>query len=308
MHKITHFSYIKALLNKYNIFLLKLMNHILGASAILTKYLQDRNIDPINVAEKVADYRKTLQNLDNENDFEKFLRMCGDMDVAVANRHRYQAHRFGLNEENGDHVHDQTGTNKLKIVYHQILHSFEENLDFRFDDIEKYSWVRLFHPSTLHSAQYSSASLSCMVDQFHELYPSIPIDNETVTIEWNALRRDSTVKLLIEKDGIVDSAGLLSLMVKYNLNEALPSIYKMMSLAVSIPLTSVSCERTFSALKRVKSYIRSAMSQQRVKSLLLLATEKTIINSLRSQSNFYDDIIDIFADMKDRRIKLKYKN
>lgn len=43
-----------------------------------------------------------------------------------------------------------------------------------------------------------------------------------------------------------------------------------------MPVTTASCERTLSALRRVKTYLRSTMGQQRLNSLVIAAahTEK----------------------------------
>ena len=53
-----------------------------------------------------------------------------------------------------------------------------------------------------------------------------------------------------------------------------------------IPATSCSAERSFSALRRLKTYLRSTMGQQRVSNI-------TLINSV--VNNDMDRIIDIFG-------------
>jgi len=43
---------------------------------------------------------------------------------------------------------------------------------------------------------------------------------------------------------------------------------------LTIPISIASAERSFSKLKLIKSYLRSTMSQQRLKELALLSIEK----------------------------------
>jgi len=43
---------------------------------------------------------------------------------------------------------------------------------------------------------------------------------------------------------------------------------------LTIPISIASAERSFSKLKLIKSYLRSTMSQQRLKGLALLSIEK----------------------------------
>ena len=58
------------------------------------------------------------------------------------------------------------------------------------------------------------------------------------------------------------------------------------------------CERTFSSLKCIKSYLRSSMSEQRLTDIAILSIERDLADSL-----ILDDIVDEFAK-KNRKISL----
>ena len=61
-----------------------------------------------------------------------------------------------------------------------------------------------------------------------------------------------------------------------------------------------SCERSFSCLKRLKSYLRSTMSDERLNSLAVISIERDFSFSLS-----LDDIVDKFNSMdKNRRMLL----
>ncbi|KAA0713262.1 hypothetical protein E1301_Tti009318 [Triplophysa tibetana] len=64
------------------------------------------------------------------------------------------------------------------------------------------------------------------------------------------------------------------------LDSAMPQLYKLFSLVATIGATSAGVERSFSCLKRLKSYTRNTMGQGRLSSLALLAIEKTLVKSL----------------------------
>jgi len=49
------------------------------------------------------------------------------------------------------------------------------------------------------------------------------------------------------------------------------------------------------------------MNQSRLKQLMILSVEKSILNKLATKPEFYDSVIDVFAAMKERRIKLIYR-
>nr|CAI5823530.1 unnamed protein product [Callosobruchus analis] len=73
-------------------------------------------------------------------------------------------------------------------------------------------------------------------------------------------------------------------------------------------VTSASVERSFSALKRIKTYNRSKMTQDRLTALSLITIEKYLVSELKETDNFYDNVIDYFANSKNRRLPLLYKN
>ena len=85
----------------------------------------------------------------------------------------------------------------------------------------------------------------------------------------------------------------------YHLVDAYPILCKVYAIAVAIPVTSCTAERTFSVLKRVKTRLRSSMLQDRLESLLLVAIEKRIVNCIDK-----DDIIDDFAKSSPELSKL----
>ncbi|XP_067272668.1 uncharacterized protein [Pseudorasbora parva] len=64
------------------------------------------------------------------------------------------------------------------------------------------------------------------------------------------------------------------------LDSAMPQLYKLFSLVATIGATSAGVERSFSCLKRLKSYTRNTMGQGSLSSLALLAIERTLVKSL----------------------------
>ena len=63
----------------------------------------------------------------------------------------------------------------------------------------------------------------------------------------------------------------------YSLVDAYPTLCRVYAIAVAIPVSLSTAERSFSALKRVKTRIRSSMVQERLESLLLMSIELKIL-------------------------------
>lgn len=91
-----------------------------------------------------------------------------------------------------------------------------------------------------------------------------------------------------------------------DLSDSLSQITKLASLILTIPATSAGAERSFSALKRIKTYLRNSQSQNRLSALSLLSIEKKMLTTVQNQNYFYDDVLEDFTK-KPRRIDLLFK-
>ena len=90
------------------------------------------------------------------------------------------------------------------------------------------------------------------------------------------------------------------------LDSAMPQLYKLFSLVAKIGATSAGVERSFSCLKRLKSYTCNTMGQGRLSSPALLAIERTLIKSLEKTTSWYDRVTEHFLE-KERRAEFTYK-
>ena len=54
-----------------------------------------------------------------------------------------------------------------------------------------------------------------------------------------------------------------------------PDVERLRRILCTLPLTSAECERTFSCMRRLKSYLRSTMNAERFNGLALLATHRS---------------------------------
>nr|CAH7721191.1 unnamed protein product [Callosobruchus chinensis] len=64
---------------------------------------------------------------------------------------------------------------------------------------------------------------------------------------------------------------------------------------LSIPISLASCERSFSKLSLIKSYLRSSMGQERLSGLASIPIECLMIKNVN-----FEEIIEAFANAKAR--------
>jgi hypothetical protein len=77
------------------------------------------------------------------------------------------------------------------------------------------------------------------------------------------------------------------------------SVYKLLTLALVLPVATASVERVFSAMNIVKNPLRNRMGDQWMTDSLLVYIEKEIFNSIDN-----DAIVQRFQDMRPRRGQL----
>ncbi|KAM3833954.1 zinc finger MYM-type protein 1-like [Diretmus argenteus] len=92
---------------------------------------------------------------------------------------------------------------------------------------------------------------------------------------------------------------LLQFIHENELAEIYPNLWTALRVALTLPVTVASAERSFSRLKLIKTYLRSTMSQERLSGLAVIS-----INRQLAEKISYDDIIDDFASRKARRVRL----
>ena len=64
----------------------------------------------------------------------------------------------------------------------------------------------------------------------------------------------------------------------------IPDLVRLVKLALVVPATSASAERSFSALRRVKTYLRSTTEQGRLNHLLILHCHRDCVDQLDLKS------------------------
>ncbi|XP_029348594.1 zinc finger MYM-type protein 1-like [Acyrthosiphon pisum] len=76
-----------------------------------------------------------------------------------------------------------------------------------------------------------------------------------------------------------------------------PTIKSLISILASLPISTASAERSFSTLRRLKTWLRSRMGEHRLTGLALLHTHKDIIVNI-------EEVINRFANEKKRNVQL----
>ena len=96
----------------------------------------------------------------------------------------------------------------------------------------------------------------------------------------------------------LSSIELFKRMVDDEILAMFPVFSKMLKIFACLPINSCEAERSFSTLRRVKSYLRTTMGQSRLRNLAIMNIEReTVVNVV---ANEMDKLVDMFGSSKRR--------
>ena len=171
-------------------------------------------------------------------------------------------------------------------LYFPVVDAFLSELRQRFDD-KNMDVMRGIQACSPHSKDFLSLSMLMPLAEMYSF--NFFFFTDVLEMEVKLAKRTLETKEL-EHIGDV----FLALV---SLKAAFPEFTKLVRIAMTIVVSTAHCERSFSALKRIKNYLRSTMNENR---LTNLAIERELSNTL-----VLDDVVTEFARLdQNRRIVL----
>ena len=82
-----------------------------------------------------------------------------------------------------------------------------------------------------------------------------------------------------------------------------PAVCKALAIALSLPATTCTVERSFSTLRRVKTWLRSTMSDHRLSGLCMMSVHRQRVNS--DKTELINKVIDKFG-IEPRRLQFLF--
>lgn len=193
-----------------------------------------------------------------------------------------------------------TDNSSMKRLFCEILYLIITQIEIRFKDISSLHFLELvnFNKFDIYVRNFPEIPLKSLIDNYKNFF-----DKDKLKRELQILYSDNAI---FGNSNTLN--GITEFIFSNNIVSDVPELYKLFCMILSLPPTSASVERSFSALKRIKSFSRNTMSQDRLNNLALISIERGLVKELARGNIFFEKIIDDFATKKDRRIDLIYKN
>lgn len=168
------------------------------------------------------------------------------------------------------------------------------------DIAERYAFTKqLLAAKLLNKANFDSYTKATPLEEVFATVRAYPtIEKEALLLELQVFYSRSD---LHNYNKLTD---LLHFILKNNIQKTFRELTKLINIIITIPMTTSEPERCFSTLKRIKTFLRNNMNQDRLNALAMLSIEKPFISTA---PNLNEKVIDIFVKIKHRRMDFTLK-
>ncbi|CAI6356390.1 unnamed protein product [Macrosiphum euphorbiae] len=280
------------------LFYLDVWNQILGQIDRATKALQIKTLTLDKAASLIQALKNSLQEFRNTEFEENFTRtstLVTTLGITNTSMRLKKKKRLELYEGQDDGIHISE-VQHLRININNAVDVFINQLNWRYeklmevaDDFGFLSGASLYNMSTI---ELKKAAMDLAMKYEKDINGAEFIDE--ISDFQNVVK--SIIPDHIKSATVIE---LLQLIQDYNLKESYPNVEIVFRIFLTMPVTAATCERSFSKLKLIKNYLRSTMGQERLSNLSILSIE----NEVAGEINF-EDVIDEFAAIKSRKVKL----
>ena len=237
-------------------FLIQIFNRILEQPSLLYIVPQNQNPDFSNGVQKIATFTNFLCDLRTDNACDNFFQSTVSL--------------IGRPSSNADRRYN------YKSLYFQVLDNIKCMLSERFADCDSFAFLDLVNPCIF--KEWRKRVPPDMLQSLKSRYgPPLNINS----------REDQLLFIYNEPDFHNDSPlEILYYIYKCGLETSVPEAVSLLKLNSAISISSASVERSFSCLKRVKTYFRNKMGQDRLGSLCRISLHKDVYHSTKKWQHF----------------------
>ncbi|XP_042403949.1 zinc finger MYM-type protein 1-like [Zingiber officinale] len=278
------------------VFVLHLMKYILGITNELSLSLQQGDQNIVQAMSLVRSVKCRLQDfredgwqiiLEQVNTFCE-LNMISILDMEDNMLTRGHGRRRGQLITNFHHYRVE--------IFCQVVDLIIQEMNNRFTEVstELLGCISCLHPRNSFS-QFDVHKLIHLADFYPEDFCGTDylfLEQQLMSYFYN-LRDDPYFSS-------IDDLGILAQkLVETEKHLVFPLVYRMIELALVLPVATASVERVFSAMKTVKTDLRNRMGDEWMNDSLVVYIEKDIFSTIENEQ-----ILQHFQQMQSRRIQL----
>ncbi|XP_010864295.2 zinc finger MYM-type protein 1-like [Esox lucius] len=259
-------GFVRMLQDKEFLFFLELFHHIMRLVDILSAQLDDRHIEASQAQEAVKDFTNAVSRV--RDSVPSLCVKYSDAETRIVGDRQQQAY---------------------EVCDRIIL-----NTNDRFTFTHHLTGATLLESDCF--PDYAKVFPTEALAKTAEAYPTL-----------NKARLQTELSLMYDSPDFRWSKSALALfkfMLENNLQEVFSETVKLLRILITTPMTTSESDRCFSTLRRVRTFLGSTVSKDRLHALAMLSTEKKLTREI---PDFNKKVIEKFSLLKNRRAKFVYK-
>eukprot|EP00731_Ephydatia_muelleri_P001290 Em0001g1290a len=281
---------LKSLLTFNCVVYLYFWNEVLHKINVVQKRLQSPNM---NLHEAATDLDSLWKNFTDDRDnlcarsLQQGLQLADKWEIATERRMRRKRLMPGESEPDAGLSVQDEASRVMKLSLHTLCQELQER-SIRLQELNSKFGFLLNVQSLINGNVESDLVHQCA--DFGVVYEG--------DVNGAALYQEiADCQMLFANRQTLPSTPeeLLKATIQYG-KDVFPNLQTALQILLTMPVSVASCERSFSKLKIIKTYLRSTMAQERLGNLAILSIEKEVFNSVD-----FDQIIDQFAEKKSRK-------
>nr|XP_016447137.1 PREDICTED: zinc finger MYM-type protein 1-like [Nicotiana tabacum] len=272
------------------IFMLHLMLKVLALSNELSKTLQKRDQDIINVVEFLNITKKRLQDM-RESECESLLEcassFCVMHDILIPKMNEfYFLEKLKRNSSSICYSHH------LRVqIFCAVIDVQLQELNDRFDVVSSNLILGMARLNPVNSfANYDKGRIMTLAKCYPNEFDEVQIRDLSYQLDTFIIHMRCGNAKFSNLQGISDLAKAL---VEINLVETYSYIYLLLKLTLILPVATATVERAFLSMKQIKNDERNSMGDQYLNDCLVCYIERDVFTNVSN-----DVIIDRFQNMK----------
>lgn len=283
--------------------LLATFRRLLGDAKVLSDMLQSPSLDLAMAADLVSALKDSLQEYRSEtfvdNLWASIVETATECSIAIQSAEKKRSQKVS-SRLGGSVITSTWGQHKCndgdkdafrRTIFYPIVDTILGELDRRFskDNCDIMRGIQALDPKSKSFLQEAA------VFRLGEMYAS---DSEDLGHELHQTRRLLQRK---QQSGMPNLSGIVELAIFLEPHkDVFHELFRLCKIAIALPVSSAACERSFSALKLIKTHLCTTMTDDRLSNLGVLSIE-----SRRAKSLDMDKFIKVFAtNHQNRRMNL----
>ena len=266
-----------------------MLNAVLSHTSRLSDYLQGRKVDIRAARDNVQLTIQTLQSMRNEASFETIWRntesKCAELQDILSSDETSDHEFVGPKVPRAAKWSGDEMSYFRATQFYTMLDKIVSNLNDRFDNKESsvvYDMATIVEDESVDEevvqrvASYYGMDTDQMCSElqmYNQFKVHIKINLKSLFVSWFYLQKRIDVSRMV-------SSEIAAKMIESGASALIPNIFKVIQILATMPVSSCEAERSFSALRRIKNYMRTKTGQARLSSLTLFHLERDILNDV----------------------------